>query len=170
MDTHGTVGTGSPTPEKLSERPFTVRLAMLAVGLLVLVGAVTAVLGVVFSDDLVTVWAGGVGLTADDTRVPPSFSPVVVVLDVVLTGLVLVLSSLMWVANNWARHCLVALGVLLAVAIVAGLRAGPPVVFVFCSVVVLVLDALLVVNLVHPQTNAFLRPEPRRVLRARDRV
>lgn len=137
-------------------RPATVVLAVRLMLLLVLLALVVAVLAVVSDDAIARAWAGGQGLAADDTRVPPSFAPVVVVLFVVVSSLLLVLVSFLRGAHNWARHCLAGALILVAVATVAGIVAGPPVAFVVCCVLSLVIDAAVLVLLYRPETSRFL--------------
>ncbi|WP_148614678.1 hypothetical protein [Nocardioides rubriscoriae] len=137
-------------------RPVVViRVVQLVWAMVVLAAAIT-VLAVVLDDEILRSTASVV--SADDTRVPPSFTPVVIVLDVVVTSLVLVLLAFFRGGHNWARHCLAATLVLLAVATAAMLRTGPPVAFVPPVVVWLGLDALVVVLLYRPGTTAYVTP------------
>lgn len=138
------------------ETPAWVQRAVLLVWLQVLLGTAVTVLAVIFDDDLVAAWAGGRGLSIDDRRVPPSFTPVVVVLYVVVVTLVLVLLSFVRGGHNWARHCLAAVVVLVAIATVSGMRVGPPSAFIVCAVVSLVVDVAAVACLYHPETSRFL--------------
>lgn len=128
---------------------------------LVVLGAVAAVLTVVLRQDLVDSWAAGSdvrleGLAAR-TISPPAFVPVAITLFVVLAGLLAVLYVFVREGHNWARLALASLVVVLAFSVVAGLRTGPPAVFVVLSLASLVLDALLLVFLWQRDTSAYLR-------------
>lgn len=136
-------------------RPTSVIRAVQMVWLLVALALAVTVLAVVFDDDLVAAW-GGQGVSADDTRVPPSFTPVVVVLYVVVSSLMLVLMALFRDGLNWARHSLAAGFVLIAIATLSGLRTEPPTLFVVLSAVALALVALLLVLLYLPATHAYV--------------
>ncbi|MGA8255026.1 MAG: hypothetical protein WB767_00470 [Nocardioides sp.] len=139
----------------MEPRPTSVTRAVQVVWLLVALALAFTVLAVVFDDDLVAAW-GGQGVSVDDTRVPPSFTPVVIVLYVVVASLVLVLMALFRDGNNWARHCLAIGFVLIAIATLAGVRTEPPTLFVVCSLVALALVVLLLVLLYLPTTRAYV--------------
>ncbi len=144
------------------QRPTSVVRSVQLIWLLVLLSAGVTVLAVIFDAELVTAWAGGQGSSADDTRVPPSFAPVVVVLFVVVASLLLVLMSFLRDGHNWARHCLGAGTLMIAFVIAAGLRTSPPTVFAVSAIVALVLDVLLLVALYLPTTSAYVAYVPRR--------
>ena len=143
------------------QQPQSVTRATWALLALVLVGAVTAVLTVVLRDDLVDSWAGNNTARADglttDTIAPPSFAPVAVVLFLVVVGLAWVLMVFLRAGYGWAQILMLVLGVGVVIATLAGLRTSPPVVFVVLSLVSLVLDAVLLVLLAHPDTRAYVR-------------
>lgn len=145
----------------MERRPTSVTRAVQLVWLMVLLAAAVTVLAVVFDDDLVTAWIGGAGRSVDDTRVPPSFTPVVIVLYVVVASLLLVLMSFLRNGHNWARHCIGAGTVLIALSITSGIRTGPPTVFLTAAILALVLDALLLVCLYLPTTTAYVARIPR---------
>ena len=153
--TGGTGQTGQTAGDD-EARPASVVTAVRLIWALVALALVVSVLAVVYDDALADVWAGGQGLAADDTRVPPSFAPVVVVLFVVVASLILVLVAFLQGAHNWARHCLAGFVLLIAVATVAGVVAGPPAQFVVCCVLSLVLDAAILVLLYRPETSRFV--------------
>ncbi len=145
------------------QRPTSVIRAVQLILLLVAIALVVSVLAVVFDDDLVAAWADSTGVSADDTRVPPSFAPVVVVLLVTVASLALVLMSFLLGGHNWARHCLAATFVLVAIATLSGLRTEPPMVFAVFAAVSLVLDVLIVVCLYRPATSTYVAPPQRGV-------
>ncbi|MFB9314941.1 hypothetical protein [Nocardioides plantarum] len=138
-------------------RPVALTRVTRGVWLLVLLGAALTVLAVLLDDEIIRSTRAGT-VSADDTRVPPSFTPVVIVLDVVVSSLVLVLLAFVRGAHNWARHCLALAMVLLAVATAAVLRTAPPVAFVPPIVVFLVLLAVLVHLLYRPALTAYVTP------------
>jgi len=142
----------------MTRRPTSVTLAVLLIWALIALALAATVLAVVFDDELVVAWAGGAGLSADDTRVPPSFTPVVVVLCIVVAVLVLVLMSFLQGGHNWARHCLAATMALIALATLSGLRTNPPALFLVFAAVSLVTEALLVACLYHRATTDYVAP------------
>ncbi len=141
---------------QMSRRPTSVTRASQVIWLLVAVATVTMVLAVVRDDDVIAAWAGGQGRSPDDTRVPPSFTPVVVVLYVVIVSLLLVLLAFLRGGHNWARHCIAAGAVLAVLSVVAGIRTDPPVEFLVSALVILALAGVLVVLLYLPATSTFV--------------
>ena len=124
-------------------------------------GALVATLTVVLREDLIDSWAAGnevriEGLAAH-TISPPAFVPVALTLFVVLALLLGVLYMFVRDGHNWARLALSALMAVLALATVAGLRTGPPTVFVVLSLLSLVLDVTVLVLLWHRDTSAYMR-------------
>ena len=138
---------------------------------LVALGAVTVVLTVLLEDQLVTSWAegnpslrgtlasGGLDAVRDGPIRPPGFVPVAIVLFLVIAGLLWVLAAFLRAGHEWARISLAVLLGLTAVATLAGIRTGPPAVFVVLAVVSLVLEVLVVVYLFRRDTTAFLRDQ-----------
>lgn len=143
------------------QRPTSVTRAIQLVWLMVLLATAVTVLAVVFDQDLVTAWAGGAGRSVDDTRVPPSFAPVAIVLCVVISTLLLILMSFLRGGHNWARHCIAGATVLIAVAITAVIRTGPPTVFLGAAIVAATIDVLLLLCLYLPTTTAYVARGPR---------
>ncbi len=128
---------------------------------LVVLGAVAAVLTIVLQDDLVDSWAAGSdvrleGLAAS-TIAPPAFVPVALTLFVVLALLLGVLYLFVREGHNWARLAISALVALLALSSVAGVRTGPPTVFVLLSLLSLLLDAVVLFFLWQRDTSAYMR-------------
>ncbi len=138
------------------ERPSAVSRALALIGALVAVILVMAVLAVVFSDDLVAATGMGGARNADDTRVSPSFEPVVITMVVCFVLTVLVLTAFFRGGHNWARHCLAAIMAGAALSTLAALRTGPPALFVAGAVVMLLLEAALVAHLYHPHTGRYV--------------
>ncbi len=137
-------------------RPASVSRALALIWALVAVLVLMTVLAVVFSDDLVAATGMGGARTADDTRVSPSFTPVVVTMVVCLGSTTLVFMSFFKGGHNWARHCLAALMAAAALSTLAALRADPPAVFVVGAIVMLLLEAALVACLYHPDTSRYV--------------
>lgn len=142
------------------QRPTSVTRAVMLTWLLVLLALALTVLAVIFDDELLRA-SGAAGTSADDTRVPPSFTPVVIVLYVTVVSLVLVLLSFVVGGHNWARHCLTATFGVVALATIAAVRLDPPLVFVAVGLVSFVLEGLLVYHLYRPETAAYVAPTPR---------
>lgn len=141
-------------------RPASVSRALALIWALVAVLVVMTVLAVVFADDLVAATGMGGARTADDTRVSPSFTPVVVTMVVCLGSTTLVFMSFLKGGHNWARHCLAVLLLGAAIATLAALRTGPPTIFVVGAVVMLLLEAALVACLYHPDTGRYVAVGP----------
>ncbi|WP_340538680.1 hypothetical protein [Nocardioides sp. GXZ039] len=139
-------------------RPSTVTWAVRLVWALIVLAGVLAALSVVFEDELVRAF-GAAGATADDTRVPPSFAPVAVVLWVTVSSLLLVLTAMLLGGHVWGRHTLAATVALIAVGTVSAmLDSNPPAAAVLGGLLSLVLDVLIVVLLYRPETTAYLVP------------
>jgi hypothetical protein len=137
------------------QQPRSVSGAIWVLGGLVALSGLTALLTVLFRDDMVRAWATG---HPDETGVKaPSFVPVAIVLFVVFALLAGVLTMFFLSGHNWARLALTGLAAFMAIATLAGLRTGPPAVFVVVSVVAVVLDAALVFFLWHRDTSAYIR-------------
>ncbi len=141
-----------------SQRPVSVVGAIWVLVALVVFSGVTALLTLVFSDELDQSWAAD---RSDlGTVKPPAFAPVAITLFVVVALLVLVLLVFLGQGHNWARVLLSALVILMAIATLASLRADPPVLFIVLSIVTLSLDLVAAGLLWHPDTRAYTRPEP----------
>jgi hypothetical protein len=139
----------------MGQHPTSVtRAVQLLLGLLV-AGLVVTVLVVVFRDDLEEAWSAG--HPADSAIKPLEFVPVVIVLYVVLALLTLSLIPFFRNGNNWARHSLVAMVLVIALSTVAVLRTDPPTLFVVVSIASMVLEALILFYLLHPDTSRYLR-------------
>ena len=156
----------------MTDRPSSVTYAIRMHSLLVLTGAVAVVLTIVLNDELIRSWAEG---RSDIRRVletqgleavkngavrPPAFIAPSITLFVVIALLFWMLLLFFANGNNWARLALTALLFFAAVAAVAGIRTGPPAIFVVLSVASLVLEVVAVAYLWHPDTNRFLRRRP----------
>ncbi len=151
------------------QEPTSVRRAIQLLWSLIVLGAVTTLLTVVLHESLLRAWAldhptargiyldGGLPALEEGSIRPPAFVPVAVVLFVVVAVLLWVLLVFLRSGDRWARLAIVALVVFLGVATVGALRTGPPTIFVAIAAVSLVLDALLVLLLLHPDTGAFVR-------------
>ncbi len=140
------------------QRPVAVIGAIWALVAVVVTSGVTALLTLVFGDDLDEAWA------ADRTDLgsvePPAFAPVAITMFVVVAVLAVVLLLFLQQGHNWARVLLSALVVLMAIATIASLRANPPILFLVLSVVGLSLDLAAALLLWHPDTRAFTRSSP----------
>ena len=159
------------------QRPDSVTNAVRATWGLVSLTGLGAVLTVVFRDQLVRSWAeghrtaremlaeGGVAAFDGSSVTPPAFIPVAIVLFIVFAALTGVLVVFLIERHNWARLSLSALVVFLGFGTLAGMQAGPPLLFVVLAWVSLVLDAVLLVFLWQRDTSAYihgswLAPEP----------
>lgn len=138
-------------------QPAAVTLAVALVGAQVVIGCVMAGLAVVLDDEILRA-AGGYAVSPDDTRVPPTYSPVAVVLAVVLSGLVLVLLAFFRGGHGWARHCLTVTCTIVGVAFVALLVSGTPAVLAAGIGVWLVVDVATLWALNRPEVAAYAAP------------
>lgn len=139
----------------MTQQPTTVRRAVQLLAVLVALAAATTGLTVVLRDQLIEVWAAGHPAASDIEE--PAFVEVAVVLFLVFAGLVWVLVPFLRAGANWARHALVSVVVLVAVATLAGLRTDPPTAFVVPAALSLVVDVALLVLLWHPATSGYVR-------------
>lgn len=118
----------------------------------------TALMTVVFEDELIDAWAAG---RSDSGAVePPAFVPVAVTLFIVVALLSVVLIAFLREGHEWARIVLSALVVLVAIATLAILRTDPPALFLVVAVASLLVDVAAVVALWHRDTRAFCRHRP----------
>ncbi|MDI6908898.1 hypothetical protein [Nocardioides sp.] len=140
------------------QRPVAVSGAIWVLVAVVVTSGVTALLTLVFGDELDDAWAAG--RTDLGSVEPPAFAPVAITMFVVVGVLVIVLLQFLQQGHNWARVLLSALVVLMAIATLASLRADPPMLFLALSVVGLSLDLTAAVLLWHPDTRAFTRSAP----------
>ncbi|WP_134767552.1 hypothetical protein [Nocardioides sp. 1609] len=146
----------------MAQRPTSVIRVVQLVWALVVLATVLAALTVVFEDDLVRA-LGAAGTSADDTRVPPSFAPVAVVLGVTVSCLLLVQLAFVVGGHRWARHSLAGTVTLIGLGTVSALTSSsPPLAAVVGGVLGLVLEALVVVHLYRPETAAHVVPVSRR--------
>ena len=135
------------------QRPAVVTGATwLAVAAVAMTG-LTALMTVVFKDELVRAWAAD---RSDAGAVePPAFVPVAITMFVVVALLAVVLLSFFREGHNWARILLSALVVMVGIATFAILRTNPPPLFLAVAIVSLLVDLAAVVALWHRETRAF---------------
>ncbi|MGB0098883.1 MAG: hypothetical protein WBP61_01255 [Nocardioides sp.] len=124
----------------------------LAIGAVAMTG-LTAVLTLVFHDELVDAWA------ADRPDVgsvePPAFVPVAVTMFFVVALLALVLIAFFRQGYRWARILLSAVIVLVGASTVAILRTDPPTLFLVVAVLSVAVDVAATVALWHKDTREF---------------
>jgi hypothetical protein len=137
------------------QQPRSVTHATLALGGLVALSGLTALLTVVFQDELIRNWTRD--HTDTPTIQPPEFVPVAIVLFVVFAALAGVLVMFVRDGHGWARLSLSALVVLVAIGILSGLRADLPVVFQVVAVCSVLVDAALLFFLWHRDTTSHVR-------------
>ncbi|WP_122817212.1 hypothetical protein [Nocardioides pantholopis] len=158
-------------PEVVS-RPRSLDRMMQVIWAFLAVGAVATVLTWVLEDDLVRSWAegnatarerlasGGLDAVREGPVQVPEFVMVAAVLFLVIAGLVWLLAIFVRAGHEWARISLAVLLVLVAIAVVAAIRTGPPAIFVALGVLALVLEAVLLFFLLHRDTSAYLHAAP----------
>jgi hypothetical protein len=135
------------------QRPAMVTGATWLAAAAVAMTGVTALMTVVFKDELVRAWAAD---RSDAGAVePPAFVPVAVTMSVVVALLAVVLLSLFRQGHNWARIVLSAVVVMVGIATFAILRTNPPPLFLAVAIVSLVIDLAAVVALWHKDTRVF---------------
>lgn len=136
-----------------SQRPAMVTGATWLAAAAVAMTGVTALMTVVFKDELVRAWAAD---RSDAGAVePPAFVPVAVTMFVVVALLAVVLLSFFREGHNWARIVLSAVVVMVGIATFAILRTNPPALFLAVAIVSLVIDLAAVVALWHKDTRVF---------------
>jgi hypothetical protein len=136
-----------------SRRPASVTGAIWLLVAVVVMTGVTALLTLVFEDDLIDAWAAG---RSDAGSVePPAFVPVAITMFVVVASLAAVLIMFFIQGHNWARVLLTALVALMGVATVAGLRTGPAAFFYVLAAASLVVDVVAIAFLWHRDTRAW---------------
>jgi hypothetical protein len=140
------------------QQPGSVTNAIRVLVALVALSGLTALLTVVFRDELVRSWAeGNETELATSSLSPPAFVPVAIVLFVVFACLAGVLIMFFRDGHNWARISLSGLVAFTALASMASLRTGPPPLFLVLSLLTILLDLLLLVFLWHRDSSAYLR-------------
>lgn len=168
------------------ERPASLVWALRLLGVLVLFGAIVAVLMVVRSDDLIRAWADGnpsakrildryglevlkhppatwPGTDTDYTGArAPHFVAPALTLFAVLASLVAVLSVFVRNGFEWARICLTAIIFFAAVASIGGIRTGPPFLFEILPIVAIALGLAVIVLLWLPATTRYIHPRRQR--------
>jgi hypothetical protein len=144
-------GLGSNTKE--GAVPASVRATISLLWMLVLVCGLTMVLAIVLRDDLVAAWRVGKSEELD----PPAFVPVSITMFVVILMLAWVLAVMFRAGHEWARWSIVGLAVLIGFSAVVGLPLDLPLGFTVVCVAALLVDAALVVAVLHPRTHAFFR-------------
>lgn len=141
----------------MGQHPTSVTRAIQLLLGLVVAGLVVTVLVVVFREDLEEAWSAG--HPADSAIEPLEFVPVVITLYVVVALLALTLIPFFRAGANWARYSLTAMVLVIGISTVAVLRTDVPTLFVVVSIASLVLDALILVFLWHPDTSRYMHEE-----------
>ncbi|MGY2704025.1 hypothetical protein [Nocardioides sp. HB32] len=135
------------------QRPAVVTGATWLAAAAVAMTGLTALMTVVFKDELVRAWAAD---RSDAGAVePPAFVPVAITMFVVVALLAMVLISFFRGGHNWARILLSALVVMIGIATFAILRTNPPALFLVVAIVSLLVDVAAVVGLWHKDTRVF---------------
>ena len=143
------------------ERPASVRAVVWLLGGLIALTGMTALLTIFLKDELVDDWASG---RVDSGSVAaPAFVPVAVTMFVVVGSLAVVLLIFFLNRFPWARLVLTALLVVLGIAFVTTLRAGPPPLFLVLTAASLVLDVGVLFSLWRPDTTAYFTRESAKV-------
>ncbi|KQW53341.1 hypothetical protein ASC77_03400 [Nocardioides sp. Root1257] len=137
------------------DRPTSVVVAVRLTGALVALSGITALLSVVFKDELMDAWRSG----RDDAGSvqAPAIVPVAVVMLVVFALVALVLLQFFRSGHGWARVALTVTVVVMAISTLATLRIGPPTLFVVLSVLGVLIQLGVVAALWHRDTAAYLR-------------
>lgn len=140
------------------DRPASVTAAVWLTAAVIALSGVSAVLAIVFSDELTDAWRGQ---RADVGSVePPSIGPVAVVMLVVVAVLIVVLLEFFRARHGWARNVLSVMVLLVALAALATLRLDPPPLFAVAAALMVLLDVGVVVALWLRPTTAYLRVRP----------
>ena len=137
------------------DRPTSVVAAVWLTWALVALSGITALLTMVFKDELMDAWESG----RDDAGSvqAPSIVPVAVVMLIVFALVAIVFLEFFRSGHGWARIALTGTAVLMAISTLATLRIGPPGIFVVVSVLGLLLQLGVVVALWRRDTATYLR-------------
>lgn len=154
----------------MDERPVELTRALRALLALVVMGGITVALVVIFHDSLIRSWAEGnpatrhllhsEGLAAvkAGTVRPPHFAVPAVTLYVVIVGLLWVLSEFLRNGFEWGRIGITVLLLGTAVASVGAILTEPPVLFVVCTIVAIVIGVTALVLMWLPPVTRYIHP------------
>lgn len=156
----------------VDERPVELTYALRALLALVVVGGLTVLFVVLFRDSLVRAWAegnpatrdllqdGGVDAVLGGTVKPPHFVAPAVTLYVVMLGLLWVLASFLRNGFEWGRIGITLLLLASAIASIGAILTAPPLLFVICTAVAMVLGVVTLVLMWLPPVSRYIHPRP----------
>ena len=154
----------------MDERPVELTYALRALAALVVVGGLTVLFVVLFRDSLVEAWAegnpatrdlladGGIDAVLGGTVRPPHFVAPSITLYVVMLGLLWVLSAFLRNGFEWGRIGITALMLGSAVASIGAILTAPPLLFVICTVIAILVGATSLVLMWLPPVTHYIHP------------
>jgi len=154
----------------VDERPVELTYALRALLALVAVGGITVLFVVLFRDSLVEEWARGNPATKDlletggldavraGTVKPPHFIAPALTLYVVMLGLLWVLANFLRNGFEWGRLGITVLLLGSAIASIGAILTAPPMLFVICTAVAIVVGVSALTLMWLPPVTQYIHP------------
>lgn len=154
----------------MDERPVELTYALRALLALVAVGGITVLFVVLFRDSLVEEWARGNPATKDlletggldavraGTVKPPHFIAPALTLYVVMLGLLWVLANFLRNGFEWGRLGITVLLLGSAIASIGAILTAPPMLFVICTAVAIVVGVSALTLMWLPPVTQYIHP------------
>ena len=154
----------------MDQRPVELTYALRALAALVVVGGLTVLCVVLFRDSLAEAWAkgnpatrelladGGIDAVRNGTVKPPHFVAPALTLYVVMLGLLWVLSAFLRNGFEWGRIGITVLLLGSAIASVGAILTAPPVLFVVCTAIAIVIGVAALVLMWLPPVTRYIHP------------
>ena len=154
----------------MDERPIELTYALRALLALVVAGGITVLFVVLFRDSLVEAWArgnpatkglletGGLDAVRAGTVKPPHFIAPAITLYVVMLGLLWVLSNFLRNGFEWGRLGITVLLIGSATASIGAILTAPPMLFVICTVIAIVIGVSALTLMWLPPVTQYIHP------------
>ncbi len=154
----------------MDERPIELTYALRALLALVVAGGITVLFVVLFRDSLVEAWArsnpatkelletGGLDAVRAGTVKPPHFIAPALTLYVVMLGLLWVLSNFLRNGFEWGRLGITVLLLGSATASIGAILTAPPMLFVICTAVAIVIGVSALTLMWLPPVTQYIHP------------
>jgi hypothetical protein len=154
----------------VDERPIELTYALRALLALVVAGGITVLFVVLFRDSLVEAWArgnpatkelletGGLDAVRAGTVKPPHFIAPALTLYVVMLGLLWVLSNFLRNGFEWGRLGITVLLLGSATASIGAILTAPPMLFVICTAVAIVIGVSALTLMWLPPVTQYIHP------------
>ena len=154
----------------VDERPVELTYALRALLALVVVGGVTVLFVILFRDSLAEAWArgnpatkdllesGGIEAVRTGTVKPPHFVAPALTLYAVMLGLLWVLTNFLRNGFEWGRLGITALLLGSAIASIGAILTAPPMLFVICTGVAILIGASALTLMWLPPVTHYIHP------------